>query len=100
MWPFSPFNTVPLLSRSQDCLPAESPTTSPVIVPANENAEAQTAEARDEPEAEETLDKPSPGNTSPASAVSVVPSGPKGRNTLFALLFLLSYLLLFSVTAA
>ncbi|XP_072405103.1 HORMA domain-containing protein 1 isoform X2 [Chiloscyllium punctatum] len=52
-----------------DCLPAESPTTSPVIVPANENAEAQTAEARDEPEAEETLDKPSPGNTSPASAM-------------------------------
>ncbi|XP_043540592.1 HORMA domain-containing protein 1-like, partial [Chiloscyllium plagiosum] len=51
-----------------DCLPAESPTTSPVIVPANDNAEAQKAEARALPEAEETVDKPSPGNTSPALA--------------------------------
>ncbi|XP_060676633.1 HORMA domain-containing protein 1-like [Hemiscyllium ocellatum] len=52
-----------------DCLPAESPTTSQLIVPVNDNAEAQNTEARALPEAEETVDKPSPGNTSPASAM-------------------------------
>ncbi|XP_059499016.1 HORMA domain-containing protein 1 [Stegostoma tigrinum] len=52
-----------------DSLPAESPTISQVIVPGNGKADGQNAEAKKSPEVEKTVDKSSPKNNSPASAM-------------------------------